>query len=110
MPEQVNITYHKKNITFGKDYIIPKPFDTRLIYEIPPAVAKAAMDSGVAKKPITDWDAYKEELEEKQISVSVAGRIMTKRGKGKAGFMHIQDHDGQIQYYVIQESAFLMNY
>jgi malate dehydrogenase (oxaloacetate-decarboxylating)(NADP+) len=65
VPEQVNITYNKKNIVFGKDYIIPKPFDSRLIYEIPPAVAKAAMDSGIARNPITDWNAYKEELEER---------------------------------------------
>jgi len=62
VPESVIKTYNLKNLQFGKDYIIPKPFDTRLISEIPPAVAKAAMDSGVAKKPITDWEAYKEAL------------------------------------------------
>ncbi len=62
VPEQVNITYGLTRLTFGKDYIIPKPFDPRLITEIPPAVAKAAMDSGVAKAPIEDWDRYKEEL------------------------------------------------
>ena len=56
VPEQVNITYNKKSISFGKDYIIPKPFDLRLISEIPPAVAKAAMESGVAQKPIKDWE------------------------------------------------------
>ncbi len=81
VPEQVNITYHKKNITFGKDYIIPKPFDTRLIYEIPPAVAKAAMDSGVARMPITDWDAYKEELEERLGTGNKLMRIITSRAK-----------------------------
>jgi len=62
VPEQVNITYHEKNIHFGKDYIIPKPFDVRLIYEIPPAVAKAAMDSGVARKPITDWECLQRRI------------------------------------------------
>jgi len=62
VPEQVNIAYGKTRLTFGKDYIIPKPFDPRLIGEIPPAVAKAAMESGVAKAPITDWEAYKEHL------------------------------------------------
>ena len=62
VPEQVNIAYGKTRLTFGKDYIIPKPFDPRLIAEIPPAVAKAAMESGVAKLPIEDWDGYKEEL------------------------------------------------
>jgi len=62
VPESVIKTYNLKNLQFGKDYIIPKPFDTRLISEIPPAVAKAAIESGVAKKTITDWDAYKEAL------------------------------------------------
>lgn len=62
VPEQVNIAYGETRLTFGKEYIIPKPFDQRLIYEIPPAVAKAAIDSGVAKAPIQDWDKYREEL------------------------------------------------
>lgn len=62
VPEQVNIAYGQTRLTFGKEYIIPKPFDPRLISTVPPAVAKAAMDSGVAQVPITDWDAYKDEL------------------------------------------------
>ncbi|GMN12006.1 NADP-dependent malic enzyme [Croceitalea sp. MTPC9] len=62
VPEQVNITYDTTRLTFGKDYIIPKPFDPRLIAKIPPAVAKAAMESGVAKNPIADWEKYEEEL------------------------------------------------
>jgi malate dehydrogenase (oxaloacetate-decarboxylating)(NADP+) len=62
VPEQVNITYDTTRLTFGKNYIIPKPFDPRLIVKIPPAVAKAAMESGVAKAPITDWEKYEEEL------------------------------------------------
>ena len=62
VPEQVNIAYGETRLTFGREYIIPKPFDQRLIYEIPPAVAKAAMESGVAKAPIEDWDKYREEL------------------------------------------------
>lgn len=81
VPEQVNIAYHEKNIHFGKEYIIPKPFDLRLIYEIPPAVAKAAMDSGVAKKPIEDWDAYKEELEERLGSGNKLMRLITNKAK-----------------------------
>lgn len=81
VPEQVNITYNKKNITFGKDYIIPKPFDLRLISEIPPAVAKAAMDSGVARQPITDWDAYKETLIERLGTGSKLMRLVTNRAK-----------------------------
>jgi len=81
VPEQVNITYNKKNITFGKDYIIPKPFDLRLISEIPPAVAKAAMDSGVAQLPIKNWDAYREQLEERLGTGSKLMRLVTSRAK-----------------------------
>ncbi|AEU09430.1 NADP-dependent malic enzyme [Blattabacterium sp. (Cryptocercus punctulatus) str. Cpu] len=62
VPEQVNIVYNQKNISFGKEYIIPKPFDNRLITRVAPAVAKAAMDSGVAKNPILDWKQYQEKL------------------------------------------------
>lgn len=62
VPEQVNITYDTTRLTFGKEYIIPKPFDPRLITKIPPAVAKAAMESGVARVPIQDWKKYEEEL------------------------------------------------
>ena len=62
VPEQVNIAYGATKLTFGKDYIIPKPFDPRLITKVPMAVAKAAMDSGVAAAPIKDWNKYQEEL------------------------------------------------
>ncbi|MBC2838779.1 NADP-dependent malic enzyme [Robiginitalea sp. SC105] len=62
VPEQVNIAYGETRLTFGREYIIPKPFDPRLIAEVPPAVARAAMESGVAKAPIADWDRYREEL------------------------------------------------
>jgi malate dehydrogenase (oxaloacetate-decarboxylating)(NADP+) len=62
VPEEVNITYQEKKLSFGRDYIIPKPFDPRLIERVPPAVAKAAMDSGVAKLDIEDWEKYKNEL------------------------------------------------
>jgi malate dehydrogenase (oxaloacetate-decarboxylating)(NADP+) len=81
VPEQVNITYNKKNITFGRDYIIPKPFDLRLISEVPPAVAKAAMDSGVAQKPIKNWDAYRESLVERLGTGSKLMRLVTSRAK-----------------------------
>lgn len=62
VPEAVNMAYNKTTITFGREYIIPKPLDFRLITHVAPAVAKAAMDSGVAKYKIKDFDAYKEEL------------------------------------------------
>ena len=81
VPEHVNITYGQTNIQFGKEYIIPKPFDHRLITEVPPAVAKAAMDSGVAKEPITDWDAYKVTLEERLGTGNKLTRMLTARAK-----------------------------
>lgn len=62
VPEIVNLAYNQTNISFGKEYIIPKPLDPRLITTVAPAVAKAAMESGVAKKPITDWEVYNTEL------------------------------------------------
>ena len=65
MPEQVLIAYNMKSLSFGRDYIIPKPFDGRLITAVAPAVARAAMESGVARHPITDWDKYVESLEER---------------------------------------------
>ena len=62
VPDIVNLAYNEKTISFGPDYIIPKALDPRLLATVAPAVAKAAMDSGVAKKPITDWEAYQLEL------------------------------------------------
>jgi len=62
VPEEVNEAYSEKNIVFGKDFIIPKPMDPRLISTIAPAVAKAAIDSGVAQHVITDWEEYKFQL------------------------------------------------
>ncbi|MDN5287319.1 MAG: NADP-dependent malic enzyme [Mucilaginibacter sp.] len=62
VPEAVNLAYNTTNLKFGRDYIIPKPMDQRLITEVSAAVAKAAIDSGVARKVITDWEAYNEEL------------------------------------------------
>ncbi len=62
VPDIVNLAYNEKNISFGPSYIIPKPLDPRLLSTVAPAVAKAAMDSGVAKYPIKDWDEYALEL------------------------------------------------
>ncbi|HMZ45829.1 MAG TPA: NADP-dependent malic enzyme [Chitinophagaceae bacterium] len=62
VPDIVNLAYNLKNLSFGTDYIIPKPVDPRLISIVAPAVAKAAIESGVAKKTITDWKAYELEL------------------------------------------------
>lgn len=63
VPDYVNLAYGSKSLSFGKDYIIPKPIDNRLISAVSSAVAKAAIDSGVAKRTITNWDAYRAELE-----------------------------------------------
>lgn len=63
VPDYVNLAYGSKNLTFGTDYIIPKPIDNRLISMVSSAVAKAAIDSGVAKYKITDWEAYKTDLD-----------------------------------------------
>ncbi len=62
VPEVVNKAYKVENLHFGREYIIPKPLDPRLIYHVAPAVARAAIESGVARKTIDDWDAYKEAL------------------------------------------------
>ncbi|MGN0068088.1 MAG: NADP-dependent malic enzyme [Bacteroides sp.] len=64
VPDIVNEVYHVNNFTFGPDYFIPKPVDPRLITEVSMAVARAAMESGVARKPITDWEAYRQHLKE----------------------------------------------
>jgi malate dehydrogenase (oxaloacetate-decarboxylating)(NADP+) len=62
VPDIVNLAYNEKTITFGPTYIIPKPLDPRLLSTVAPAVARAAMESGVAKYPITDWDKYEADL------------------------------------------------
>jgi malate dehydrogenase (oxaloacetate-decarboxylating)(NADP+) len=62
VPDEVAAAYHGRQLKFGPDYIIPSPFDPRLISHVPPYVAQAAMDTGVARKPIADMAAYKEKL------------------------------------------------
>jgi len=81
VPEQVNIAYDETKLNFGKDYIIPKPFDPRLISEIPPAVARAAIESGVAQEPISDWDKYTQVLEERLGSNQKLIRIIHRRAR-----------------------------
>ena len=66
VPEEVAAAYHGKRPKYGPEYIIPAPFDPRLISEIPPYVAQAAMDTGVARKPIEDMEAYKKSLAQRQ--------------------------------------------
>ena len=81
VPEQVNIAYGETKLVFGKGYIIPKPFDPRLISIIPPAIAKAAMDSGVATNPIEDWAKYEEELMQRLGSDNKLVRLIHRRAK-----------------------------
>jgi malate dehydrogenase (oxaloacetate-decarboxylating)(NADP+) len=81
VPEQVNIAYGATKLVFGTEYIIPKPFDPRLIAVVAPAVAKAAMESGVALNPITDWDAYEEELLARLGNDNKMIRLITNRAK-----------------------------
>ena len=84
VPEQVNIAYGEtKRLVFGKDYIIPKPFDPRLITEVPPAVAKAAIDSGVAREPIEDWDRYVEILDSRIGNDTKLMRLIHRRAKSR---------------------------
>ena len=83
VPEQVNIAYGETRLTFGKDYIIPKPFDPRLIAAIPPAVAKAAIKSGVAQSPISNWVKYEDTLLERMGSDNKIVRLLFNRAKLK---------------------------
>ena len=81
VPEQVNIAYGATKLTFGRDYIIPSPFDPRLITVVAPAVAKAAMESGVALNPILDWDKYEEELLDRMGNDNKMVRMIINRAK-----------------------------
>lgn len=82
VPDLVNLAYSEVNLSFGKNYIIPKPVDPRLITTVSPAVAKAAMETGVAKHPITDWEAYEHQLTKRLGQDNTLTRvIMTKAQK-----------------------------
>ncbi len=82
VPEVVMMAYNEKNMTFGPNYIIPKPMDPRLITTVAPAVAKAAMDSGVSKAPITDWNAYENDLRKRLgIDNDFVNRLMIRAKK-----------------------------
>lgn len=81
VPEQVNIAYGETKLAFGRDYIIPKPFDPRLITAVPPAVAKAAVESGVATAQIADWEKYQDELHERMGSDNKIIRLLLNRAK-----------------------------
>lgn len=81
VPEEVIEAYGEKNITFGREQLIPKPLDPRLIYHVAPAVAKAAMDSGIAKHPIADFDVYVDELKRRLGLDNKFMRALSERAK-----------------------------
>ncbi len=81
VPDEVDAAYSGRRLRYGPDYIIPVPFDPRLISSIPPAVAKAAMDSGVARKPIIDMSAYKRELSARLDPASAGMQAITEAVK-----------------------------
>ncbi len=81
VPEMVNLAYNQKNIVFGRDYFIPKPLDTRLIHTVAPAVAKAAIESGVAQRIITDWEGYEDELKKRLGHDEKLLRVITSKAK-----------------------------
>ena len=81
VPDIVNLAYNAKNISFGADYIIPKPLDPRLLSTVAPAVAKAAIESGVAQKPITDWESYVTDLNKRLGLDNQVMRILGNKAK-----------------------------
>jgi malate dehydrogenase (oxaloacetate-decarboxylating)(NADP+) len=81
VPDIVNLAYNETNIVFGKNYIIPKPVDPRLLTTVAPAVAKAAIDTGVARKIITDWDAYEQELSSRLGRNEQISRVILNKAK-----------------------------
>jgi malate dehydrogenase (oxaloacetate-decarboxylating)(NADP+) len=81
VPDIVNLAYNERNISFGKDYIIPKLIDPRLLTHVAPAVAKAAIDSGVARFKITDWGAYVNELSKRLGRDEAIVRVMVNKAR-----------------------------
>jgi len=81
VPEIVNLAYNEKNILFGREYIIPKPLDPRLITAVAPAVAKAAIESGVAQQTIENWETYEEELSKRLGLDNKLIRVITNKAK-----------------------------
>ncbi len=106
VPEEVNIAYHEKNLKFGRYYIIPKPTDPRLIIHVAPAVAKAAMDTGVARKPIEDWDAYREELSKR---LGISNPLMRQiKGRAKRELMRVVFGEAE-DYNMLKAAEIVLN-
>ncbi|VAV98223.1 NADP-dependent malic enzyme [hydrothermal vent metagenome] len=92
VPEEVDMAYGRK-LTFGRDYIIPAPFDPRLIYTIPPAVARAGMDTGVARRPIVDMDAYEASLKSRMDPTASILRSLNARARNAQARMIFTEGD-----------------
>jgi len=106
VPDEVNVAYHATNFVFGKDYIIPKPFDPRMITRVSSAVAKAAMDSGVARKPITDWEAYNEFLLKKMGTTNPITRQIRHRALANPKRVVFADAEN---YKMLKAAEFVLN-
>ena len=106
VPELVNLAYGESNLTFGPTYIIPKPFDPRLITTVAPAVAKAAMDSGVAKAPITDWEAYNRVLSDRLGRDDKFIRLLNENASQKPQRIVFTEGD---QYRILKAAEILLN-
>lgn len=97
VPDTVIDAYGQKNLSFGRDYIIPKPIDPRLLTSVAPAVAKAAIETGVARKKITDWDAYKDELVARMgTDENLIRRIITKAKQNPKRIVFAEAEDPRI--------------
>jgi len=106
VPELVNLAYGESNLTFGPTYIIPKPFDPRLITTVAPAVAKAAMDSGVAKAPISDWEAYNRVLSDRLGRDDKFIRLLNENASQKPQRIVFTEGD---QYRILKAAEILLN-
>ena len=92
VPDEVAMAYGKK-LAFGRDYIIPTPFDPRLIHRIPPAVAKAGIDTGAARRPIVDFDAYEQSLKARMDPTANMLRSINTRARAKQARMIFAEGD-----------------
>ena len=92
VPDEVAVAYGRK-LTFGRDYIIPTPFDPRLIHRVPPAVARAGMDTGVARRPIVDMDAYELSLKSRMDPTASILRSINARARNAQARMIFAEGD-----------------
>ena len=106
VPELVNLAYGESNLTFGPTYIIPKPFDPRLITTVAPAVAKAAMDSGVANAPIKDWEGYNRVLSDRLGRDDKFIRLLNENASQKPQRIVFTEGD---QYRILKAAEILIN-